>query len=81
MLKNVSLILTCSHFSGGIIRPNVPAIVEIGGIQVKPKPNPLPKVSSNLIWLERTLFEHTSLKMEKLLLKRVAAFFGPLCCT
>ncbi|CAD7078253.1 unnamed protein product [Hermetia illucens] len=43
MLKNVSLILTCSHFSGGIIRPNVPAIVEIGGIQVKPKPNPLPK--------------------------------------
>ncbi|CAD7078257.1 unnamed protein product [Hermetia illucens] len=45
MLKNISLVLTCSHLSEGVIRPNVPAIVEVGGIQVKSKPDPLPKVS------------------------------------
>ncbi|XP_037908595.1 UDP-glycosyltransferase UGT5-like isoform X3 [Hermetia illucens] len=43
MLKNISLVLTCSHLSEGVIRPNVPAIVEVGGIQVKSKPDPLPK--------------------------------------
>ncbi|KAM7351747.1 UDP-glycosyltransferase UGT5-like [Cochliomyia hominivorax] len=43
MEKNVSLIFINGHFSEGPIRPNVPAIVEIGGIQVKDKPEPLPK--------------------------------------
>ncbi|CAD7078256.1 unnamed protein product [Hermetia illucens] len=43
MLRNISLILVCTHFSEGIVRPNIPAIVEVGGIQVKPKPDPLPR--------------------------------------
>lgn len=41
--KNVSLILTNHHFSQGPIRPNVPALIEIGGIQIKEKPDPLPE--------------------------------------
>ncbi|XP_075158858.1 UDP-glycosyltransferase UGT5-like isoform X2 [Haematobia irritans] len=41
--KNVSLVLTNHHFSQGPIRPNVPAIIEIGGIQIKEKPDPLPE--------------------------------------
>ncbi|CAD7078263.1 unnamed protein product [Hermetia illucens] len=49
MLKNVSLVLTISHFSEGVIRPDVPAIVEVAGIQVKPKPEELPKVSHSSI--------------------------------
>lgn len=44
-LRNVSLSLVNSHFSSGLIRPYVPNLVEIGGIQVKPKPSPLPEVS------------------------------------
>lgn len=31
-----------THFSSGIIRPQLPNMIEIGGIQVKPKPAPLP---------------------------------------
>ncbi|XP_055846166.1 uncharacterized protein LOC129912079 [Episyrphus balteatus] len=41
--KNVSLVLTNHHFSQTPIRPNVPAMVEIGGIQIKEKPDPLPE--------------------------------------
>ncbi|XP_073834860.1 UDP-glycosyltransferase UGT4-like isoform X1 [Musca autumnalis] len=41
--KNVSLVLTNHHFSQGPIRPNVPALIEIGGIQIKEKPDPLPQ--------------------------------------
>ncbi|XP_036215375.2 UDP-glycosyltransferase UGT5 isoform X4 [Bactrocera oleae] len=40
--KNVSLVFTNHHFSQGPIRPNVPNLIEIGGIQVKEKPDPLP---------------------------------------
>ncbi|XP_049318044.1 UDP-glycosyltransferase UGT5 isoform X3 [Bactrocera dorsalis] len=40
--KNVSLIFTNHHFSQGPIRPNVPNLIEIGGIQIKEKPDPLP---------------------------------------
>uniref|UniRef100_A0A1B0A5W0 UDP-glycosyltransferases domain-containing protein n=1 Tax=Glossina pallidipes TaxID=7398 RepID=A0A1B0A5W0_GLOPL len=43
MKNNVSLIFCNSHFTEGPIRPNVPAIIEIGGIQVKDKPDPLPE--------------------------------------
>ncbi|XP_004524829.1 UDP-glucuronosyltransferase 1-6 [Ceratitis capitata] len=43
MKKNVSLIFVNSHFSEGPIRPLVPGMVEIGGIQIKEKPDPLPK--------------------------------------
>ncbi|XP_037708427.1 UDP-glycosyltransferase UGT5 [Drosophila subpulchrella] len=44
MLKNTSLVFFCSHAaSEGSIRPNVPAAIEIGGIQIKDKPDALPK--------------------------------------
>ncbi|XP_075158855.1 UDP-glycosyltransferase UGT4-like isoform X3 [Haematobia irritans] len=41
--KNISLVFTNHHFSQGPIRPNVPALIEIGGIQIKENPDPLPK--------------------------------------
>ncbi|EDW04022.1 UDP-glucosyltransferase 2 [Drosophila grimshawi] len=42
--KNVSLALCNSHaISEGPVRPNVPAVIEIGGIQIKEKPDPLPQ--------------------------------------
>ncbi|XP_030383488.1 UDP-glucuronosyltransferase 2B15-like [Scaptodrosophila lebanonensis] len=42
--KNVSLLFCNSHaISEGPIRPNVPGIVEIGGIQIKEKPDALPQ--------------------------------------
>uniref|UniRef100_A0A6P4FPJ5 UDP-glucuronosyltransferase 1-6-like n=1 Tax=Drosophila rhopaloa TaxID=1041015 RepID=A0A6P4FPJ5_DRORH len=42
--KNISVVFVGSHLnSEGPIRALVPAIIEIGGIQVKDKPNPLPK--------------------------------------
>lgn len=43
--KNVSLVLTNTHFSEGTLRPSLPALVEIGGIHIREKPNPLPKVN------------------------------------
>lgn len=42
MKKNISMIFVNHHFSQGPIRPNVPGIVEIGGIMIKDKPDPLP---------------------------------------
>lgn len=43
MKKNISMIFVNHHFiSQGPIRPNVPAVVEIGGIMIKEKPDPLP---------------------------------------
>ncbi|KAH8238010.1 hypothetical protein KR032_010874, partial [Drosophila birchii] len=44
LTKNTSMIFFASHaLSEGPIRPNVPAAIEIGGIQVKDKPDPLPQ--------------------------------------
>ncbi|XP_030377798.1 UDP-glucuronosyltransferase 2A3-like [Scaptodrosophila lebanonensis] len=44
LAKNVSLVFCNSHaISEGPIRPNVPAVIEVGGIQVKEHPDPLPK--------------------------------------
>lgn len=43
-LKNLSLVLVNGHFSQSYPRPNVPAVIEVGGLQVKPKPDPLPQV-------------------------------------
>ncbi|KAH8279583.1 hypothetical protein KR018_003410, partial [Drosophila ironensis] len=44
MRKNISLaFVNCHLISEGPVRPMVPALVEIGGIQVKDTPNPLPK--------------------------------------
>lgn len=42
--KNISLIFFASHgISEGPIRPNVPAAIEVGGIQVKDRPDLLPQ--------------------------------------
>lgn len=40
--KNVSLILTNDYLTAGKVRPNLPTLVQIGGIQIKSKPSPLP---------------------------------------
>lgn len=37
------MVLLNSHFSQGTVRPQVPGMVEVGGLQVKPTPDPLPK--------------------------------------
>lgn len=39
---NVSLILTNDYLTPGKIRPNLPSLVQIGGIQIKPNPAKLP---------------------------------------
>lgn len=43
--KNVSLVLTNTHFSEGTLRPALPNLIEIGGIHIKEIPNQLPKVN------------------------------------
>ncbi|XP_055841743.1 UDP-glycosyltransferase UGT5-like [Episyrphus balteatus] len=43
MIKNISLVLTNHHFSQSPIRPDVQALIEIGGIQIKDNPAPLPE--------------------------------------
>ncbi|CAD7078260.1 unnamed protein product [Hermetia illucens] len=43
MKKNVSLLFVNTYLSQGYIQPNVPTIIQIGGIQIKPKPDPLPQ--------------------------------------
>ncbi len=40
--RNVSLVFVGHHFSQGAIRPHVPNLIEIGGIQIKNQPDPLP---------------------------------------
>lgn len=42
--KNVSLVLVNHHFSQGDFRPMYPNIIDIGGIQIRAKPKPLPEV-------------------------------------
>ncbi|ALC39400.1 Ugt37c1, partial [Drosophila busckii] len=50
MRRNVSLVFTNSHsISEGPIRPLVPGIIEIGGIQIKQHPNALPKDISDFL--------------------------------
>lgn len=49
MKENVSLIFCNSHFSEGPIRPMVPGMVEIGGIQIKEKATPLPKIIDHFL--------------------------------
>lgn len=44
--QNVSLVLINNHFSEGSVRAYVPNLVEIGGIHIKQKPDPLPMVST-----------------------------------
>ncbi|XP_053657919.1 UDP-glycosyltransferase UGT5-like [Anopheles marshallii] len=41
--NNVSLVFLNHHFTKGSPRPYVPAMVEVGGLQIKDKPSPLPE--------------------------------------
>lgn len=41
--RNVSLVFVGHHFSQGAIRPSVPNLIEIGGIQIKNEPDSLPQ--------------------------------------
>lgn len=41
--KNVSLVLLNTHFSHGGPRPYLQNVVEVGGLQIKVKPDPLPQ--------------------------------------
>jgi glucuronosyltransferase len=43
--SNVSLILINNHFSQDHARPYVPGLIEVGGLQIKQTPLPLPDVS------------------------------------
>jgi len=45
MIRNVSLVLVNTHFTSSGPRPLLPNLVEVGGLQVKPKPDPLPEVT------------------------------------
>ncbi|KAH8404801.1 hypothetical protein KR222_003850, partial [Zaprionus bogoriensis] len=48
--RNVSLIFFNSHaLSEGPIRPNLPGAIEVGGIQIKEKPDPLPQDMADFI--------------------------------
>ncbi|XP_058445384.1 UDP-glucosyltransferase 2-like [Malaya genurostris] len=40
--KNVSLVLINQHFTKSTARPYVQSMVEVGGLQIKPSPDPLP---------------------------------------
>lgn len=42
--RNVSLILTNTHFSDGTVRPTMPNVIEIAGVNIKEKPDPIPNV-------------------------------------
>lgn len=46
--KNVSLIMTNTHFAEGNIRPALPNLIEVGGVHIDETPNPLPKVRPNI---------------------------------
>lgn len=48
-LRNVSLLLLNSHFSTTAPRPLLPNVKEVGGIQIKSNPWPLPEVRVFLI--------------------------------
>ncbi|XP_068151179.1 UDP-glycosyltransferase UGT5-like [Drosophila tropicalis] len=50
LTKNISLMFFASHApSEGPIRPNVPGVIEVGGIQVKERPDPLPQNMKDFI--------------------------------
>lgn len=49
MKQNISIVLINTHFSQGNVRPNVPAFVEIGGIQARSQQLPLPIALQTLL--------------------------------
>ena len=55
-LKNISLILVNDHFTEVAVRPNVPAAVDIRGIQIKTVPDQLPDVSKFIEYFDQIKF-------------------------
>uniref|UniRef100_A0A7G3B3E6 Putative udp-glucoronosyl and udp-glucosyl transferase n=1 Tax=Lutzomyia longipalpis TaxID=7200 RepID=A0A7G3B3E6_LUTLO len=49
MKKNISLFFVNDHFSVSSPRPLVPSVVQVGGIQIKSKPDPLPQKMQEFI--------------------------------
>lgn len=47
--QNVSLVFTNDHFTFGGPRPLIPSMVEVGGLQAKSQPNPLPEDIKNFM--------------------------------
>ncbi|XP_050332672.1 UDP-glycosyltransferase UGT5-like [Bactrocera neohumeralis] len=47
--RNVALIFANHWFAQGPVRPHVPSLIEVGGIQVKEKPDPLPSDIAELL--------------------------------
>jgi UDP:flavonoid glycosyltransferase YjiC (YdhE family) len=48
-MRNVSLVLVNSHFSSYHVRPYLPNVIEVGGLQVKTKADPLPEDLKNFL--------------------------------
>lgn len=51
--RNVSLVVVNNHFSQGGVRPLLPNVIEVGGLQIKEKPDPLEMVK----YYHRLVFE------------------------
>lgn len=47
--RNVALVFVNHWFAQGPVRPNVPNLIEIGGIQIKDQPDPLPADIAELL--------------------------------
>lgn len=73
--KTISLVLVNQYLSEGWIRPLLPSVIEVGGLQIKTKPTPLP--SDIKTWIEEakdgvilvsfgTNFRSADLQQEKL---------------
>lgn len=60
--RNVSLILINTHFSEGRIRPILPNLIEVSGVHLKEKPNPLPKVKVKSVFLFKSSIHRFVLK-------------------
>ncbi|KAG5674908.1 hypothetical protein PVAND_004853 [Polypedilum vanderplanki] len=48
-LTNVSAVLINTHFTSAAPRPNLPNLIEVGGLQIKPKNSPLPDNLKNFL--------------------------------
>lgn len=57
--KNISLVILNSHFSQGVVRPLVPAMVEVGGLQINPTPDKLPEVRNEFFMIIEQFFKYS----------------------
>ncbi|PSN57998.1 hypothetical protein C0J52_08095 [Blattella germanica] len=69
IIKNISLVMVNTHFSFDYPRPSVPALIEVGGMQVKPGKE-LPKHGAIFFSLG------TNIRSDKLSQEKLKAFLG-----